>query len=83
LQDLAGRIQPVQPRHREVENNDVGSLCLCQFYGLSTLGGFSDDLEAFALQENSAALANDVMIVSQDDSQRHARRTIRAPSPSG
>ena len=69
--DLASCVHPVQDRHREVEHGRVGTPLPGQLHGGHPIGGFPDDLEVLALQQDFHALPDDQMVVGQHDARRH------------
>ena len=71
LVDFAGRIEPVEQRHRQVEDNDVRLKLLCQPQSLPAVRGLPDHLEPFALHQGLQALPDDHMIIGQHNPKRH------------
>jgi hypothetical protein len=69
--DLTGGLQPIEQRHSEVEHCHVGTKVSGEKDGLLSIGGIPDDVEVFPLEEGLQPLAKDLMVVSQDDAERH------------
>ena len=71
LSNLPGGIETVQQRHRHVENGHVGLKPLREADSLVTIGRLADDIHAAALQQRSAPLANEEMVIGQNQPGRH------------
>ncbi len=73
LEDLAGGVQSVQERHDQVEDGHVGIQGPRHPDRFLAIRGLCNHLEPFPLQEGPEPLADDLMVVCQEDSKRHFR----------
>jgi hypothetical protein len=73
LHDLPSGIQTVETRHGEVEDGGVGPKLAGELHGLTAVRSRPDDREARLLQERPEPLADDDVIVCQQDLERHGR----------
>ncbi len=66
-EDLARGFEPVQLRHRHVEDHDVGPQALREIDGLAAILGLPDDAPAGDLLEGARdALANELVVVRDE-----------------
>ena len=63
--NLRGGIEAVEHRHDEVEHDHVGFEALGELHGLPSIGGFTDDVETLALEQDPQALSKDLMVVGK------------------
>jgi len=80
-ENLAAGVDPVQQRHHEVEDRDVGAMFLRQLHRLAPIAGLGDDGEPVPLQHGPEALAHHEVIVGDQDSDRHAAARSTGPPP--
>jgi hypothetical protein len=71
LEHRSGSIQAVQARHGEIEDGHIGAEDLGEPEGFTTVRRLADDFEPLPLQERLETLADDGVIVGQDDSKGH------------
>jgi hypothetical protein len=62
-EDLAGRVEAVQDRHREIQDRHVRAAIASQADGLLAVRGFADDLEPLSLHQDLEALADDQVVI--------------------
>ena len=70
--DLPGGIETVQERHGEVKDGHVGPKLPREPRSLVPVVRLADDVKRLALEERSQALAEEQMIIGQQDPKRHA-----------
>jgi len=71
VQDLSGSIEAIQEGHGEIEDGDVGKKVLGESDGLMAVRGLPDKLKAFPLQESLQALADNRVVVGEENPNRH------------
>ena len=74
LPNLHGGFEPAEPRHRNIEQDDVGPQPARGVDRLASVGGFSDDGDVVGKGEECAdAFADDRMVVGDEDADlRHS-----------
>ena len=71
--DGPGGLDPVEDGHAHVHEHDVGPVELDQAHGVGAVGGLADDLEVvLGLEDHAEPLAQQRLVVGQDDPDRHA-----------
>jgi hypothetical protein len=71
-EDAPGGLEPVEPRHADVHEDDVGSPPGGQRDGLEAVGGLADHLEVrLAGEQQPEPAADHLLVVRQQDADRH------------
>src|SRR5690606_6036394 len=65
--DLAGGGQPVEPRHLDVEDGDIGFELAHELHRLVAAAGLADDLVALLLEGLLQVEADDRLVLGDDD----------------
>jgi hypothetical protein len=61
------RLQASEARHRDVENDDIGRVLFDLLQDLSTVAGFTRDLQILlGLEKSAQSLANNSMVVGYE-----------------
>src|SRR4030095_13443488 len=69
--DPRGDLQSGQPRHGDVEEDDIGSVLLDELERFAAVSGLPDDGRAGKrLQERADASPNELVVVREDDGER-------------
>jgi hypothetical protein len=71
LPQPAGRLEAIQVRHGDIQEGHRRRVRVGQLQGLQAIGGLAYDDHARLLQQDPNALADEDMIVSQEDANRH------------
>ena len=71
LEDLAGGSDAVQLGHGQVHHGHIGTEFSGQPDGLAAIRGLPDDIKPFPLQHPLQALADELMVICDDHSDRH------------
>src|SRR5262249_6960312 len=69
--DATSRLDPVESRHLDVEDRDVGLEALDQRHRLVTTSGLPYDLVSLFLQRLAEVEADDALVLGDDDAHRH------------
>jgi hypothetical protein len=92
VQDLSSRSQPIELRHPDVHQDDVGSDTPDHIDGLATIHGLGDDRDVrLAHEDHPEAGSDEPLVIGQDDADRGAHagcmgsvaRTMKPPPGRG
>ena len=84
LHDLPGGIQPIQMRHRQIQDRHLGAGRLGLAERVAPVHGLRDDREPFTRQQEFQSLADDGVVVRNHHPDRHRIHPAQAtlvPSP--
>src|SRR5947208_4267771 len=83
LRDLPRGGDSVQQRHPVIQQGDVRTVLAGQANGLLPVGRLTGDLKPFLLQEQSDALPDDLVVVSQKNARRHLDTSLTGSGEGG
>ena len=81
--DPPGRLDPVEDRHRDVHHDDVGLELAGQAHGLAAVAGLGDHRHAGVLERPADRLAQELVIVGEEDPHQVQPFVVRALRCSG